>query len=237
MSDCRHFAFAPSLNARPSIDGRGRRDAGCAMTTTTVRAMMSTGSVVTTGAGARARGARARRLVHRGYPSNGRRATTRTGALKDGERVTLHYKMSLADGTVIDDTRSEARQGQAVTITMGDGALFPKISDALSDMSEGEKKTVVLVAADAFGARDDTKVQRFPLSPEEAESMKSQVQVGQLVQLPDGSRALCLALDADSLTLDMNHPLAGQDLTFDLELVEVSEGLKIFGTPMVQLKM
>ena len=166
-----------------------------------------------------------------------RRATTTTGALKDGERVTLHYKMSLADGTVIDDTRSEARQGQAVTITMGDGALFPKISDALSDMSEGEKKTVVLVAADAFGARDDTKVQRFPLSPEEAESMKSQVQVGQLVQLPDGSRALCLALDADSLTLDMNHPLAGQDLTFDLELVEVSEGLKIFGTPMVQLKM
>ena len=151
--------------------------------------------------------------------------------------MTLHYKMSLADGTVIDDTRSEARQGQAVTITMGDGALFPKISDALSDMSEGEKKTVVLVAADAFGARDDTKVQRFPLSPEEAESMKSQVQVGQLVQLPDGSRALCLALDADSLTLDMNHPLAGQDLTFDLELVEVSEGLKIFGTPMVQLKM
>ena len=92
-------------------------------------------------------------------------------------------------------------------------------------------------SADAFGARDDTKVQRFPLSPEEAESMKSQVQVGQLVQLPDGSRALCLALDADSLTLDMNHPLAGQDLTFDLELVEVSEGLKIFGTPMVQLKM
>jgi FKBP-type peptidyl-prolyl cis-trans isomerase 2 len=145
--------------------------------------------------------------------------------------------MSLADGTVIDDTRSEARQGQAVTITMGDGSLFPKISDALSDMSEGEKKTVVLLAADAFGARDDAKVQRFPLSPEEAESMKSQVQVGQLVQLPDGSRALCLALDADSLTLDMNHPLAGQDLTFDLELVEVSEGLKIFGTPMVQLKM
>jgi len=177
-------------------------------------------------------------LVNRRHPSNGRRATTTTAAaLKDGERVTLHYKMTLADGTVIDDTRSEARQGQPVTITMGDGALFPKISEALSDMSEGEKKTVVLLAADAFGVREDAKVQRFPLSPEEAESMKSQVQVGQLVQLPDGSRALCLALDAESLTLDMNHPLAGQDLTFELELVEVSEGLKIFGTPMVQLKM
>jgi FKBP-type peptidyl-prolyl cis-trans isomerase 2 len=208
-------------------------------TTMTTRAMMTTGSAVTTGAGARARGAHARRLVNRRHPSNGRRATTTTtaAALKDGERVTLHYKMTLADGTVIDDTRSEARQGQPVTITMGDGALFPKISEALSDMSEGEKKTVVLLAADAFGVREDAKVQRFPLSPEEAESMKSQVQVGQLVQLPDGSRALCLALDAESLTLDMNHPLAGQDLTFELELVEVSEGLKIFGTPMVQLKM
>jgi|TARA_B110000008_G_scaffold11417_1_gene11002 FKBP-type peptidyl-prolyl cis-trans isomerase 2 len=175
----------------------------------------------------------ARSNRHRRRHRVGARASARETP-KNGERVTLHYKMTLNDGTVIDDTRSDARQGQPVTITLGDDSLFARIGEELATMTPGDvRENVTLAAKDAFGERDDAKVQRFPLSPEEAQSMASQVQVGQLVQLPDGARALCLGLDGESVTLDLNHPLAGQDLCFELELVSIAEGLNIFGTPMV----
>ena len=155
-----------------------------------------------------------------------------------GERVSLHYTMTLADGTVVDDTRSNpARGGSPVTVTLGDESLFPKIASELQTMSVGDSREVALPAKEAFGERSDEKVQAFPLTPEERESMSAQVAPGQLVQLPDGSRALCLELRDDAIVLDLNHPLAGQDLTFQLELVEIMEALNIFGVPMVNLKL
>ena len=182
---------------------------------------------------ARVANRRARRH-RRGRARIAARASASRETPKKGERVTLHYKMTLADGTVVDDTRSDARQGQPVTITLGDDSLFARIGEALATMTPGDvRENVTLAAKDAFGERDDAKVQRFPLSPEEARSMASQVQAGQLVQLPDGARALCLGLDSESVTLDLNHPLAGQDLCFQLELVSIAAGLNIFGTPMV----
>jgi hypothetical protein len=132
----------------------------------------------------------ARSNRHRRRHRVGARASARETP-KNGERVTLHYKMTLNDGTVIDDTRSDARQGQPVTITLGDDSLFARIGEELATMTPGDvRENVTLAAKDAFGERDDAKVQRFPLSPEEAQSMASQVQVGQLVQLPDGARAV-----------------------------------------------
>ena len=174
------------------------------------------------------------------------RARARAGAAafasgatpQPGERVSLHYTMTLADGTVVDDTRSNpARGGSPVTVTLGDESLFPKIASELQTMSVGDSREVALPAKEAFGERSDEKVQSFPLTPEERESMSAQVSPGQLVQLPDGSRALCLELRDDAIVLDLNHPLAGQDLTFQLELVEIMEGLNIFGVPMVNLKL
>jgi len=174
------------------------------------------------------------------------RARARAGAAafasgatpQPGERVSLHYTMMLADGTVVDDTRSNpARGGSPVTVTLGDESLFPKIASELQTMSVGDSREVALPAKEAFGERSDEKVQSFPLTPEERESMSAQVSPGQLVQLPDGSRALCLELRDDAIVLDLNHPLAGQDLTFQLELVEIMEGLNIFGVPMVNLKL
>ena len=157
---------------------------------------------------------------------------------KPGERVSLHYKMSLADGTVVDDTRANPARGNApVVVTLGDESLFPKIATELQTMSVGDSREVALPAKEAFGERSDEKVQSFPLTPEERESMSAQVAPGQLVQLPDGSRALCLELRDDAIVLDLNHPLAGQDLTFQLELVEIMEALNIFGVPMVNLKL
>lgn len=152
---------------------------------------------------------------------------------RPGNVVSLHYKMTLRDGTVVDDTRSAQRGNAPASVTLGDGALFPALSAELGTMRRGDARTVVLPANDAFGMRDDAKIQRFPLSSEESAEMRERVRVGQLVQLPDGSRALVLELADDGVTLDLNHPLAGQDLTFELELVDFTEGATIFGVQMV----
>jgi FKBP-type peptidyl-prolyl cis-trans isomerase 2 len=161
--------------------------------------------------------------------------TTAGATPKQGQRVSLHYTMTLADGTVVDDTRN-ANRG-VVTVTLGDGALFPKIANALEQMTKGESRVVELTPSEGFGERDEGKISRFPLKPEEAAEMAKQVQPGQLVQLPQGQAAMCLAMDNESVTLDMNHPLAGQTLTFALELMDITDGITIFGTPMVALKL
>ena len=182
--------------------------------------------------------ARANVVVVRARARAGAAAFASGATPQPGERVSLHYAMTLADGTVVDDTRSNpARGGSPVTVTLGDESLFPKIASELQTMSVGDSREVALPAKEAFGERSDEKVQSFPLTPEERESMSAQVSPGQLVQLPDGSRALCLELRDDAIVLDLNHPLAGQDLTFQLELVEIMEGLNIFGVPMVNLKL
>ena len=182
--------------------------------------------------------ARANVVVVRARARGGAAAFASGATPQPGERVSLHYTMTLADGTVVDDTRSNpARGGSPVTVTLGDESLFPKIASELQTMSVGDSREVALPAKEAFGERSDEKVQSFPLTPEERESMSAQVSPGQLVQLPDGSRALCLELRDDAIVLDLNHPLAGQDLTFQLELVEIMEGLNIFGVPMVNLKL
>ena len=65
------------------------------------------------------------------------------------------------------------------------------------------------------------------------EALGEQVQPGQMVQLPNGATALCVSLDEDGIVLDQNHPLAGRDLTFAIELLEVSSGPELFGVPIV----
>jgi len=173
--------------------------------------------------------------------TTGRRATTRARASNDdrsprqGERVTIEYVMTLDDGTVVDDTRANGRG--AATATLGDDGLFAPLAEALRGMKRGDKAKVIVNAKDAFGVRDENKITKFPLKPGEAKEMRTQVKPGQIVQLPRGQAAMCLALDDDGVTLDMNHPLAGQNLTFALELVDISAGITIFGTPMVALKM
>ncbi|CEF98887.1 Peptidyl-prolyl cis-trans isomerase,FKBP-type,domain [Ostreococcus tauri] len=215
-------SVAPARDS-PAHGNAARAPGGEAATTTTVAVMSASVARASVVDVARGRG-RARRMA---------RARTTVTAARAGERVTLHYSMTLGDGTVVDDTRGEARGGRPVIVTVGDGALFPKISKEIESMAIGDARTVRLAAEEAFGARDPGKVQRFPLSPEEAKALGERARPGQLVELPDGGRALVLELDDAGVALDLNHPLAGQDLTFEIELLDISEGATIFGVPMV----
>ena len=106
-----------------------------------------------------------------------------SASLEDGQMVTIHYIMKFADGEVGDDTR---KRNAPATLPIGQGQLFPKLEAGIKEMEEGETKTFEIACADAYGSRDDEKVQKLPASPEELESLKQQVQPGQMVQLPNG---------------------------------------------------
>lgn len=106
-----------------------------------------------------------------------------TASLQDGQVVTIHYVMKFPDGEVGDDTR---KRNAPATLPIGQGQLFPVLEAGIKEMEEGETKTFEVACVDAYGARDEEKVQKLPASPEELEALKQQVQPGKMVQLPNG---------------------------------------------------
>lgn len=137
---------------------------------------------------------------------------------KQGDTVQIHYTGKLDDGTVFDS--SEGRDPLAVTL--GEGQVIPGFEQAALGMEVGETKEARLDVADAYGERRDDLLLDVPREqlPDGIE-----VEVGTPLQLqqPDG-RAVPVTvaqLDDEQVTLDANHPLAGQPLTFELTLVEI----------------
>lgn len=133
-----------------------------------------------------------------------------------GQTVLVHYRGTLSDGTEFDSSRDRA----PLQFTVGEGQVIPGFDAAVTGLEVGDSTTVTIPADQAYGPHDEQAVQQFPLDafPEAPEA-------GWTVELaaPDGSRlaATIVEVTAENATLDFNHPLAGQDLTFEIELVEV----------------
>jgi peptidylprolyl isomerase len=133
-----------------------------------------------------------------------------------GDTVRVHYVGTLADGTEFDSSI----QGGPIEVTLGGGQVIAGFENALLGMAEGDKKNVTLEPGDAYGPHNDQLVHVV-----ERERLPSEMdlEVGNVIQAtsPNGQqmRLLVIELDADSVTLDANHPLAGKALTFGLELV------------------
>lgn len=137
---------------------------------------------------------------------------------KNGDNVKVHYTGRLADETVFDS--SDGREPLAFTV--GAGQVIPGFDDAVVGMQTGETKTVVIPMDDAYGPRQDElvlEVDRKQLPADIAPEVGDQYQLRQ----PDGQAVLVTVADVTPthVTLDANHPLAGQDLTFDIHLVEI----------------
>lgn len=136
----------------------------------------------------------------------------------DGQNVLVHYKGTLSDGSEFDS--SEGRE--PLQFTVGAGEVIPGFDDAVRDLEVGESKSVTIPAAEAYGERTEEAVQTFPL-----ESFPDTPEAGWVVELQtqDGQRVAAAIVDVNETeaTLDFNHPLAGQDLTFEIELVEIVE--------------
>ncbi|WP_417605490.1 FKBP-type peptidyl-prolyl cis-trans isomerase [Primorskyibacter flagellatus] len=139
--------------------------------------------------------------------------------VKTGDTVRIHYTGTLADGSTFDSSAGR----DPLEFTVGSGQIIPGLDKAMPGMTVGDSKKIDVVADEAYGQPDPAARQAVPRTeiPDDVPlDLGTQLQV----QTPDGqTMAVTVAEVTDAqVTLDANHPLAGKDLTFDIELVEIA---------------
>jgi len=135
--------------------------------------------------------------------------------VKAGDTVKVHYHGRLTDGTTFDS--SEGRT--PLEFEVGSGMVIKGFDDGLLGMTVGEKKTIEIPVGDAYGEKDpqmlmDFPIDRFPPDMKPEAGMRLNMTNGSGQQIP----VVIVDVKDDSVILDANHPLAGEDLVFDLEL-------------------
>jgi peptidylprolyl isomerase len=142
-----------------------------------------------------------------------------SAAAKNGDTVQVNYTGKLADGTVFDSSLGEGRE--PLEFTLGQGQLIPGFEKAVLGMKVGQKKTVTISPAEAYGPhRDDLVIQM----DRQDLPVGANPQVGQQLPMVRNNRLVLvtvLKVEGDTVTLDFNNPLAGKDLTFDIELLKI----------------
>lgn len=140
-----------------------------------------------------------------------------TEAIKKGDTISVDYTGKFDNGEVFDTSRNRA----PLKFTVGAGQLIPGFDAAVIGMQTGDKKTVTIAPAEGYGEHDSERVVSMPRSgvPE-----GMQVEAGMAVQLSDQNGnpipAVVKELTDEAVVLDLNHPLAGKTLTFDIEIKE-----------------
>jgi FKBP-type peptidyl-prolyl cis-trans isomerase 2 len=137
---------------------------------------------------------------------------------KTGDTVKVHYTGKLDNGDVFDSSAN----ADPLQFTIGAKQMIPAFEEAMIDMAVGEKKTIEIPADGAYGQRSDKMMQTVErgMLPDDIE-LKVGLQL--TAQDPEGQPFVVTVakFDDENVTLDGNHPLAGEDLTFDVELVEI----------------
>ncbi len=141
-----------------------------------------------------------------------------SGTIGPGSRVSMHFSLTLEDGTHADGTEA----GTPFTFTMGDGNLVQGLELALLGLAEGEQQVLRIDPRDAFGYRDPANVHLMPRSdfPEEM-ALEPGMVIGFGTPAGDEVPGSILELEGDQVKVDLNHPLAGHELTFSVEIVKV----------------
>jgi FKBP-type peptidyl-prolyl cis-trans isomerase 2 len=137
---------------------------------------------------------------------------------KSGDRVKVHYTVKLEDGTVFDSSKERA----PLELTLGDGKLIKGFEQAVLGMSPGEMKIAKVPSDDAYGPHSAEMMvsferERLPhdLDPKVGQQLEIQRQDGRKIP------AVVTEVSPAAIIVDANHPLAGKDLTFEIQLVEV----------------
>ena len=140
--------------------------------------------------------------------------------VENGKFVSLIYKGTLADGQEFDSCDA----GSPLEFQSGSGQLIKGFENAVSGMALNEKKTFTIQPEDAYGLRDDNSVHEFPRT-ELPEGVEPKVGDTVAFSTPEGQQipARLVKMDDTNLTFDMNHPLAGETLTFEIEVVGISD--------------
>ncbi|WP_319824511.1 peptidylprolyl isomerase [Thalassovita sp.] len=138
--------------------------------------------------------------------------------VKPGDKVQIHYTGTLDDGSTFDSSAGR----DPLAFTVGSGQIIPGLDKEIPGMTVGDKKTVVIPPAEAYGESQPEAVQAIPRSnvpPEIPLELGLQLQM----QSPSGQvvPVTVVSLTEEEVTLDANHPLAGKVLTFAIELVAI----------------
>ena len=140
---------------------------------------------------------------------------------QNGNKITLHYAGVLNNGTEFDNSKT---RGQPMEFTIGSGQVISGFNDAVIGMESGETKTFNISAENAYGQVNENAINTFPKNsfPEDFEFT-----VGMPVQGNDQNgtpfQARITGIGDDNVTVDFNHPLAGEDLNFTVEILNIEE--------------
>ena len=130
----------------------------------------------------------------------------------DGETVKVHYHGTLADGEVFDSSR----EGEPLTFVVGTGQVIAGFDEAVKSLSVGDTSKVTIESEDAYGDRREDRIFEIP-----RKDAPDGVEPGVEVELTGGAPAMVVEVTDEIVRIDANHPLAGEALTFEIELVSV----------------
>ncbi len=143
---------------------------------------------------------------------------------KSGDTVKVHYSGRLEDGTTFDSSSGR----EPLEFKVGNGDVIKGFDEGVTGMTVGEKKTVHIPADEAYGQKDDDRIVEFPranfppdMKPEVGMQLNMSTQSGQVIPVT------ITEVREENVLLDANHPLAGKDLIFDIELVDIASGSRI----------
>ncbi|NHZ70026.1 MAG: hypothetical protein GWP18_00115 [Proteobacteria bacterium] len=134
--------------------------------------------------------------------------------IQDGDLVDVHYVGTLDDSSQFDSSRD---RGTPLSFTVGTGQVISGFDEAVRGAKIGDVNTVRMEPADAYGEWSDANIIEVPFNPEQGD-----VKVGDEVFLTNGQPATVLEVTDETVTLDANHPLAGEALTFEIEILGIT---------------
>lgn len=147
--------------------------------------------------------------------------------ISDGAQVDLHFSVAIENGVEIDNTRGRENP---VNLVIGDGSLLPGFEKALFGLRAGDRRTVSLPPEDAFGSWNPENIQRFDTVKFEQTPI-----VGHMIEFEDKAKTslfgVVKSVNEDITEVDFNHPLAGKNITFEVEIFKVTpagqQGIKL----------
>lgn len=134
-------------------------------------------------------------------------------AVQDGDAVEVHYTGTLEDGTEFDSSL----QRDPLAFTVASGQVIKGFDDAVRGLKVGETRVYTMSPEDAYGLASEDNIFEVPYGPSQGD-----VQVGDRVTLNNGLPATIIEVNVDTVVLDANHELAGESLTFEVEIISIT---------------
>ncbi len=138
--------------------------------------------------------------------------------IKKGDRIKVQYTGTLQDGTIFDKSKEE----EPLEFTVGSGQIIPGFDKAVEGMKLNEEKKITLKTENAYGKRDETAIRELPknslpenFKPEKGMMLRLQDQTGRAIP------GTVTDITENNITVDLNHPLSGKDLTFNIKVVGI----------------